>query len=158
MKNLIIVVSIACASIAGAWVALAGPKSAQTERVRWQPTLLVQLGVEDLDRAIAFYTDTLGFSLQERNDQLRWARIDVGIRGVTIGLGVVDEAGGSGTASFNIGVTDIDHARATLESKGVEFLGPTLRIPGVVELADFHDPDGNMIRLAGHASGYGDPE
>ena len=52
--------------------------------------------------------------------------------------------------SMNFGVKDIEKARATLESRGVEFSGPTITIPGVVMLADFEDPDGNRIRLAGH--------
>jgi len=153
-------VLLAIALLAGGGAGDARPEGSATarehERVAWQPTLLVQLGVSDLDRAIEFYTDTLEFRLEERNDQLNWARIDIGMPDVTIGLGAVAEPAGSGTASFNIGVTDIDAARALLESRGVEFLGPTIRIPGVVELADFRDPDGNKIRLAGHSPGHGD--
>ncbi len=126
------------------------PAPAPPERVRWQPTVLVQLAVGDLDRSIAFYRDTLGFELELRDDELGWARIATGIRGVTIGLGVQDVVKGSGTASINLGVGDLDAARALLERRGVVFAGPTIEVPGVVRLADFADPDGNRIRLAGH--------
>ncbi len=123
----------------------------EKEHIRWQPTLLVQLQVADLDRAIDFYTNTMGLKLELRNEALQWARIDPGIPGVTIGLGV-GEHPGSGSASINLGVGRIEEARAILESRGVVFDGPTLNIPGVVQLADFKDPDGNRIRLAGHSS------
>jgi predicted enzyme related to lactoylglutathione lyase len=51
----------------------------------------------------------------------------------------------------NLAVRDLDAMRLRLETAGVKFLGPTKDIPGVVRLADFLDPDGNLIRLAGHA-------
>lgn len=114
----------------------------------YEGTLLVQLAVSDLDRAIAFYRDVLGFRLEERDDALKWARIDPGIEGLTVGLGEQPEPAGSGGVSLNFGVADVDAARAALEARGVEFTGPTLTIPGVVRLADFQDPDGNRIRLA----------
>ncbi len=117
-------------------------------RVDYDGTLLVQLAVSDLDRAIAFYRDVLGFRLEERNDSLSWARIDPGIEGLTVGLGERPEPRGSGGVSLNFGVADVDAARSALEAKGVRFTGPTITIPGVVRLADFEDPDGNRIRLA----------
>lgn len=125
------------------------------QRVEWQPTLLVQLRVADLDRSVAFYTETLGFELERIDRSLKWARVKCGIAGVTIGLGEGGEVKGSGTVSMNFGVGDIDRAREILESRGVVFLGPITDIPGVVRLADFKDPDGNMIRLAGHSAGFG---
>ncbi len=136
-------------------VALARDGEAQGKKngIVWSDTLLVQLRVADLDRSIAFYTETLGFELELRNDDLKWARVKPGIPGVTIGLGASDAATvkGSGTVSMNFGVNNLDETRAILESKGVQFLGPTIDIPGVVRLADLKDPDGNMIRLAGHS-------
>lgn len=112
-------------------------------------SLLIQLRVADLDRAITFYRDVLNFDLVLRNDELQWAKLKPGIPGVTIGLGVGPEVKGSGTTSLNFGVDDIDAARNLLENRGVQFLGPTITIPGVVRLADFNDPDDNKIRLAG---------
>lgn len=138
----------AVAMTIGAVSAVAAGKN---DKVRWQNTMLVQVRVADLDRAIDFYTNTLGFTLQQRVDELQWARIETGIDNVIIGLGV-GESAGSGTMSLNFGVGDIESARSLLESRGVVFDGPTLEIPGVVKLADFSDPDGNRIRLAGHSS------
>lgn len=43
-------------------------------------------------------------------------------------------------------VDDIDHARAELEAKGVEFLGEIFDT-GVCKMAFFNDPDGNDLML-----------
>lgn len=130
----------------------AAPSSTNEISALWQPQLLVQLRVSDLDRAIAFYRDTLGFELYHRNDELHWAKLHAPVQNVSIGVGVAPEAPGSGGMSLNFAVGNIDRAREILESKGVVFDGPTINIPNVVRLADFKDPDGNRIRLAGAAN------
>jgi predicted enzyme related to lactoylglutathione lyase len=144
------------ATLSGAAALAHGGKDKHKEHaVKHQGTMLVQLTVANLDRAVEFYTETLGLKLESRDDSIQWARIDPGIKNVTIGLGV-GTSQGSGTVSINLGVSDLDSARAALEGAGVEFLGPTIEIPGVVRLADFYDPDGNKIRLAGHSAGFGE--
>lgn len=138
---------VCCACVALYSARSAGGAPAGSDAFGWRGTLLVQLRVSDLDRAVAFYTDTMGFTLERRNDELQWARVKPGIPGVTIGLGV-GEPTGSGSASLNFGVEDIERARAVLEARGVRFLGPTITVPGTVMLADLTDPDGNRIRIA----------
>lgn len=148
-----VILSAAALALGAAGVGYAHMRQATS--VKWQSTMLVQLQVADLDRSIEFYTHTLGLELESRNDAISWARIKTGIAGVTIGLGAAPGAKGSGTTSINLGISDIEGARALLESRGVTFLGPTVKIPGVVQLADFYDPDGNKIRLAAHPDGFG---
>jgi predicted enzyme related to lactoylglutathione lyase len=123
--------------------------------VKYRPSLLVQLQVADLDRAIRFYTEMLGFELTERRDDLQFAHISCGLQGLQLGL----SAGGekppdAGTIVLNFGVQgDIEEARQALEKRGVAFEGPTRVIPGKVRLAGFRDPDGYRIRLAGEDRG-----
>ncbi len=136
------------------FLVLAGAASAPPEQeaeIKWSGVLLVQLQVADLDRAVAFYSETLGMEVESVNRDIQWARIKPGIKNVTIGLGVGDAAEGSGSSSVNLGVNNLDETRRILEERGVEFLGPTIEIPGVIRLADFKDPDGNTIRLAGYS-------
>jgi catechol 2,3-dioxygenase-like lactoylglutathione lyase family enzyme len=123
--------------------------------VRYRPSLLVQLQVRDLDRSVRFYRDTLGFEVTERRDDLQFVHVSCGLQGLQLGL----SAGGAappqpGTVTLNFGVQgDIEDARRALESRGVVFLGPTVVIPGKVMLAEFRDPDGYRIRLAGTPAG-----
>ena len=144
-KVSIIVAAAAAGGLVGATVTRSAQPSSHPE---WTRTLLVQIAVSDLDEAVSFYRDTLGFELESRDDDLNWARIKPGIANVTIGLGAGGAAQGSGTMSLNFSVADLDTARATLESRGVVFDGPTITVPGVVRLADLRDLDGNRIRLA----------
>lgn len=124
--------------------------AATPESIAYGQELLVQIAVSDLDAACAFYGDVMGLPLESRTESLEWARFILPT-GARLGVGRQDEVKGSGTASVNISVRDIEAARRLLESRGVVFDGPTQVIPGVVRLADFSDPDGNRIRLAGAA-------
>jgi catechol 2,3-dioxygenase-like lactoylglutathione lyase family enzyme len=134
-----------------ALTSLASARAAAPPAVKYEPSLLVELKVKDLDRSIRFYQDTLGFKVTERRDDLQFVHIDCGIHGLQLGL----SSGGTtppnpGTIYLNFGVEgDVEAARKSLEAKGVVFGGPTLIIPGKVRLADFKDPDGYRIRLAG---------
>jgi predicted enzyme related to lactoylglutathione lyase len=121
----------------------------QPERVNYRPELLIQLGVLDLDRSIAFYTKVLDFELTERREDLRFAHLDTNVPGLQIGLNAVADAKGSGSTVLNISVVDVAASRKLLESRGVTFRGETVIIPKKVALAQFADPDGNTLRLAG---------
>lgn len=132
-------------------VAYLGPRRADAAPAAsptYTGSVLIQLRVANLDRSIDFYTKTLGLELKLRNDDLKWAKVvPPGARAV-IGLGATDGPRSAGTTSINLGVRNIDKARAALEARGVSFTGATITIPGVVKLADFTDPDGHRIRLA----------
>lgn len=119
------------------------------DTVEYRPTLLIQLGVRDLDRAVEFYTRVLGFEMTERRDDLRFAHLATNVGGLEIGLSEQDAPKGSGSVLLNIGVADVAAARRALEAKGVTFRRPTVVIPGKVALAEFADPDGNLLRFAG---------
>ncbi len=99
--------------------------------------------VTDMERAIAFYRDTLGLRLTSRGYV---ARFD--IDGVLFEL-VPNAPGnvlpGTGNARLSLGVTDIQQAVATLQARGVATT-PIKTEPGGL-LSYFRDPDGNEICL-----------
>jgi len=107
--------------------------------------------VSDMDRAVSFYTETLGPNLAERYGD-HWASIDAG-GGATIGLHPASERGPkpgtSGAISIGLGVTrPLDEVVSTLTSRGVVFRGQIVDdAEGGIRLASFGDPDGNDLYL-----------
>lgn len=119
-----------------------GPKSGH-----WGSGVLAQFAVGDLDTAIDFYTNRVGLQLESRDEQIGWARVSTPTRDVSIGLLEIEAVVGSGSTSVNFTVPDAQRSRGILETHGVEFDGPNMTIPGLVIIASFTDPDGNVIRL-----------
>jgi predicted enzyme related to lactoylglutathione lyase len=147
-----LLLSVLLCSVAGLAFSPDEPSTDTTPAaIEYGDELLIQIAVADLDAACAFYGEVLGLEMTQRTESLKWAKFALP-RGAQLGVGEAESVTGSGTVSINISVVDIDGARALLETRGVVFDGPTIDIPGVVRLADFSDPDGNKIRLAG-ASG-----
>ena len=123
--------------------------SQSSTSITYRRTVVMQLGVSNLDKAVSFYTDVLEFKLTEKRDDLKFAHNQTNVTGLEIGLSEGSTLSGTGAAVINIGVADVVAARTLLESRGVKFSGPTQVIPGKVSLAGFTDPDGNRLRLAG---------
>jgi catechol 2,3-dioxygenase-like lactoylglutathione lyase family enzyme len=115
----------------------------------YRPSVVVQLSVADLGKAIEWYEKVLGFKTVERRDDLKFAHVDTNVPGLQLGLGEGGTLKGTGAVIINLSVVDVAPARKLLESRGVVFSGPTQVIPGKVSLAAFRDPDGNQLRLAG---------
>jgi catechol 2,3-dioxygenase-like lactoylglutathione lyase family enzyme len=122
--------------------------------------LLVRIFVRDFERAVRFYTETLGMPLAFRDDAIGWAQLR--IPGADLALerdsGEQEGEGDDGEASMvgrfvgvSLAVDDIDHTYQTLLARGVEFLRPPQRMPWGGVLAHLRDPDGNVLTLAGTA-------
>ena len=101
----------------------------------------------DLEKAIAWYSETLGFELIYKLDDMAWCEMKSPVPGVNVGLSQVESPEVRGGATLTFGVKDIDSARATLEKRDVPFDGETMVIPEMVKLATFFDPDGNKLML-----------
>jgi len=106
--------------------------------------------VSSMDRAVEFYTKTLGLKLAARYGD-HWAGIDIG-NGVAIGLHPAEspqspKPGTSG--SIQIGLTvdqPLDAVVSDLTKNGVKFRGPVFD-DGQLRIAFFGDPDGNDLYL-----------
>ena len=105
--------------------------------------------VSDMDRAVNFYTDTLGMKVQQRvgND---WCSIDAG-NGLTLGLHPAGakspEPGSRGAISIGLGITEpLDDVVKALKERVVAFEGEIID-DDPVRLAPFGDPDGNEFYL-----------
>ncbi len=109
--------------------------------------LVCAVSVSNLESALQWYRDMLGFDVIYKLDDWGWAEVDTPVEGLTIGLGQTEDADGRGATTPTFGVRDIDAARAHLESNGVRFDGETRDAPSV-RLATFYDLDGNPWMLA----------
>lgn len=106
--------------------------------------------VSDMDRAVDFYTQTLGLPLAARwGDE--YAGIDIG-KGLAIGLHPARTAhspkpGSRGAIQVGFAVDEpLDEVVQKLQSRGVVFRGPIID-DVQVRLAYFGDPDGNDLYL-----------
>jgi predicted enzyme related to lactoylglutathione lyase len=109
---------------------------------------LVQVPVSDVDRAKAFYTDTIGFNADHDHrvsDELRFVQLTPpgSACSIAIGTGLSQMAPGS-VEGLQIVIDDADAAHAELQSRG--------EVSDVQDLpwgrfVFFSDPDGNKWSL-----------
>jgi predicted enzyme related to lactoylglutathione lyase len=108
--------------------------------------------VSNQDRALAFYTEKLGFKVstdQPFDERQRWIELQIG-NGTT---GVVlftppqhaDRVGTFTGMSFKC--DDLDKTYAEMVERGVEFVGPPRRESWGAS-AQFKDPDGNLFVMS----------
>jgi predicted enzyme related to lactoylglutathione lyase len=108
----------------------------------------VSVPTRDLERAVAFYGETLGLRRSVYRPERNFAEFETG----TVTLSVVNpEAMGIGSFQANanhvaLQVEDVAAARAQLEERGISFHGETLDTT-VCHMAIFSDPDGNALML-----------
>ena len=111
----------------------------------------VSIPTRDIDRAMDFYGNVLG--LQRSSVWQRPGQEPVGAEfengTVTLALMASERLGmqfAPHSAPVALRVDDVAAARATLESRGVQFEGETID-SGVCHQAIFRDPDGNLLDL-----------
>ncbi len=110
---------------------------------------LVPVPVSDVDRAIAFYRDKVGFTLdvdQRVNPKLRFVQLTPpgSACSISIGEGITDATPGS-VRGLQIVVEDADAARAELVGRGLD-VGEVQDLPWG-RFVYFSDPDGNTWSL-----------
>jgi catechol 2,3-dioxygenase-like lactoylglutathione lyase family enzyme len=98
----------------------------------------------DAERSRAFYVDTLGLQPDER------ARYEFWVGETCFGIWEPARFGGEfepqATSIALLHVDDVEGARRELESKDVQFDGEIFDT-GVCHMAQFKDPDGNVLTL-----------
>jgi predicted enzyme related to lactoylglutathione lyase len=105
----------------------------------------VWLPVQDMDRAVRFYRDTLDLEVNKTDGD--WA--DFEANGLRVGLNGRESPGGSGDGGAVISFQPeggIDEAKEQLEGKGVEFTGGVSDHPWG-RIAPFKDSEGNDLQL-----------
>ena len=115
----------------------------------------VRVFVTDWQRALRFYTDTMGIPVAYRNDEFGWAQLATGEG--QLALERVDPSDPEGKelvgrfVGVSLAVPDIFETHKALADRGVEFIAPPEKQPWGGVLAHLRDPDGNVITLLGAA-------
>lgn len=110
--------------------------------------MITTIFVADMDRAVNFYSEVLGCTIEARYGN-EWAQLKAD--GATLGLHPAspeNPAGVRGSIQLGIEVKDSIRDRVDqMKTKGVNFTGP-VRDDGQILFANFSDPDGNALYLA----------
>lgn len=101
--------------------------------------------VQNMDRAIRFYTETLGLQLKTRHGD-QWAEVDAGT--ISIGFHATEDgepvtASGGGTVSF--AVSNLESVVQTLKLKGADV--GEIRNPPRGKFVMVKDSEGNYIHF-----------
>ena len=112
--------------------------------------------VEDLDRALNFYTEVLGLRLGHRSGD--YAQLDTGSTRLgfytreamekTIGIPLKPPTHDSPGFEIGFKVTNVDEAFAELIERGASPVTPPTTRPWGQRTAYVRDPDGHLIELA----------
>lgn len=117
--------------------------------IRFRPEVTCAVTVRDMKKSARWYGSVLGFELLYEMEDMGWCELKTHIPGVTIGLGQsADEPIQPGGATLVFGVEDMEQAVAALRDHGVALDGEVQTIADMVKLANFRDPDGNMLMFA----------
>jgi len=109
---------------------------------------VVMLGVHDVTRSLAFYGDKLGLKVQREIPGFAF------LNGGTVTLCLSEPAAkirgqvvGAGEIVFS--VEDVTAAYQALRGKGVRFTQEPRSVTPTTRVANFDDPDGNHLCIAG---------
>ncbi len=116
----------------------------------------VILIVEDLDRALRFYTDVLGLRLGHRSGD--YAQLDTGTTRLalytrkamakTLGMSLNQPAHDAPGFEIGFKVPDVEEAFSELVGRGALPVNPPTDRPWGQRTAYVRDPDGHLIELA----------
>jgi predicted enzyme related to lactoylglutathione lyase len=131
-----------------------GAKTSVGEKSMLEKVVYVTMFIKDQDKALAFYTDVLGFDKRAENPTPGGPRfLTVGIKGQDLELVLWPGTPGQGQpfqgrsmAAYTLETKDCRKTYEILKSRGVKFETDVLEYPwGYV--AVFQDPDGNRLQL-----------
>ncbi len=102
-------------------------------------------GVKDMDRALAFYRDTLELEVKFQDGD-KWTQFDIAGQALAIATPAPEQVGPGEGAAVVLEVDDLDAMRARLEQKELR-VGATVEMGGHGRFFTVRDPDGNLVQF-----------
>ena len=100
--------------------------------------------VADMDRAVAFYRDTLGLALKFASPE--WTEFETGA--TTLALHPASAENPAGSTHLGFGTADVRGFHSAMTAAGVRFTRAPEPMHGIT-LAEFVDPDGARCSVSG---------
>jgi predicted enzyme related to lactoylglutathione lyase len=129
-----------------------GASTPNTEAIMIKQLKFVTIRVRNQDRALAFWTEVMGFQIgtdQPMGEGMRW--IEIKIPGAQTGLVLFtppgEEALIGNFSGMSFACDDVERTHKELTSRGVEFAQPPKKESWGTS-AVFKDPDGNSFVLS----------
>lgn len=114
---------------------------------------VVPIPVSDIDRALDFYVNKLGFNLDfdtQASDSMRFAQLTPPGSGCSIvigmGMGEISEMKPGSVKGVQLVIKDIVVTRDLFISRGIT-MGEIIEYPRAIKFSSFYDPDGNLWTL-----------
>jgi len=108
------------------------------------PVVHFEVAAQDQKKQREFYAALFDWNVHY-DEKMDYAMVEsAGQGGIGGGIG---PAQGAGRVTFYVQVPDLQAALTKAESLGGKTVMPPMEVPGVVALAQFTDPEGNVIGL-----------
>ena len=107
----------------------------------------VGIPVRDQDKAVEFFTGTLGFEKRldaRMGESFRW--VTVAAPGASTSIALIAKADTGADTGIRFLVPDAEAEYTAMRQRGIE-VGDLLRWPGVPPMFEFKDPDGNTFEI-----------
>jgi predicted enzyme related to lactoylglutathione lyase len=101
--------------------------------------------VDDMDRAVRFYSDVIGLTLKFQSPG--WSEFSTG--DITLALHPASEKNPAGNIEVGFNVPDLNKFHEEMKSKGVRFLLPPKLQDFGGTLAQFEDTEGAHVSVSG---------
>lgn len=113
----------------------------------------VRIFVTDWRRALDFYSRTVGLPVGFADERMGWAELTPDGGRIGLERAAAEDPESRELVGRFVGVSlqvpDIAATYTELRSRGVEFVSPPEKQPWGGTLANFRDPDGNVVTLLG---------
>jgi predicted enzyme related to lactoylglutathione lyase len=110
---------------------------------------LAWIVVKDVKKAVKFYTEVVGLTIQNFDENYGWAEL-IGEDGAILGIAEQSDDNNikaGQNAVVTLTVDDIVKASTELAKKGTKMLGEIMEVPNHVKLQMCMDQDGNHFQL-----------
>jgi predicted enzyme related to lactoylglutathione lyase len=111
-----------------------------------QPVVHFEVLGKDGKKSQEFYSKLFDWNVDASNP-MQYGMVAAGDGGIGGGIAAA-QPGGSPMVTFYVNVSDLAAALKKAESLGGKTVMPPMAVPGGPEIAQFSDPDGNVIGLS----------